>query len=94
MSNMHIHSCCIILLIRMLHSFALGQAPKQCGLQSRVQGALVSSKIPNIFSLKFLMTLPFVALLGEQVGRSTLEKQYFSHGILKCTIFLFFINHI
>lgn len=99
MSNMHTHSCCIILLTRMLCSFALGQAPKQCGLQSRVLGAGLHwchlKSHTHIFSLELLVTLPFVAPLSEQAGKSTLEKQYFLHGISKCAIFLFFlINYI
>lgn len=35
------------------------------------------------------MILPFVAPCSKHTGRSTLAKQYFLHGILKCTTFLF-----
>lgn len=52
MSNMHIHSCCIILLIRMLCSFCLRPSPKttrasEQGSRCKVRGTSVSSKHPK-----------------------------------------------
>lgn len=97
MSNMHIHSCYIILLIRMLCSFCLRPSPKttqaaEQGIRCRVH--LCCLKIPNIFSLEFLMTLSSVAPCSEHTGRSTLAEQYFLHGILKHTTFCFVISYM
>lgn len=49
MSNMHIHSCCIILLIRMLCSFCLRPSPQilRAAAGCNVQGALVLVKNPK-----------------------------------------------
>ncbi|KAG3283286.1 hypothetical protein H1C71_033839, partial [Ictidomys tridecemlineatus] len=98
--HMYIHSCCEILVIRMLcslrlrPSFRTSRVSEQSA-RCRVQGTLAFSQIPNIFSFEFLVTLPWQhRVAGRQEHIHTLEKQYFLQGILKCTVILFLIKYI
>uniref|UniRef100_A0A8C5YWU5 KN motif and ankyrin repeat domains 4 n=2 Tax=Marmota marmota marmota TaxID=9994 RepID=A0A8C5YWU5_MARMA len=100
MSNMHIHSCCVILLIRMLCRLRLRPSPKnnkgfRVGCRVQSVGASALAQIPNIFSLEFLVTLPWQhCVAGRQEHIRTLENQYFLQGILKCIVILFLIKYI